>query len=380
MRDAGFPPLRFHNAPHLSYNRPCSGATDMASYSIGRYQIRAELGRGGMATVYHALDPRFEREVAIKVLPREFLHDPRFRARFEREARAIAALQHPAIVPVHDFGEQDGQPYLVMRYMPGGSLADRIQRGPLSLSEAARILSHLAPALDAAHRRGLIHRDLKPGNILFDEYDNPYLSDFGIVKIVEESAHLTGTGGLVGTPAYMSPEQAGGGREVDYRSDLVRAGRHRLRDAGRADPLPRRDAHPAGRQAPDRTHPRHAPLPLRPAAGVQSVHPAGAGERACAAFRIGNRTGGGPASHLVRGGSETRPRRPRHPAHRIHPGRTGPAPRPDDGLCTSARPGGRRAARPAPPQARPQPVMDRSRGVRPCRRGIVRAGPVGACY
>src|SRR5574341_2443073 len=144
---------------------------------IGRYEILAELGRGGMAMVYHARDPRFKREVAIKVLPREFLHDPHFRVRFDREAEIIAALEHPAIVPVHDFGEEDGQPYLVMRYMPGGSLAEHLHAGPLSLSEAARILSHLAPALDAAHRRGLIHRDLKPGNILFDEYDNPYLSD-----------------------------------------------------------------------------------------------------------------------------------------------------------------------------------------------------------
>ena len=139
---------------------------------IGRYEIKCELGRGGMATVYEAYDPRFEREVAVKVLPREMLHDPQFRTRFEREAKTIAMLEHPAIVPVYDFGEESGQPYFVMRYMMGGSLSDRLRKGPLSIQEAARILSRLAPALDSAHSKGIIHRDLKPGNILFDKDGN----------------------------------------------------------------------------------------------------------------------------------------------------------------------------------------------------------------
>ena len=98
---------------------------------FGRYEIKSEIGRGGMATVFHAYDPRFERDVAIKVLPREFLHDPQFRTRFEREAKMIALLEHPAIVPVYDFGEEDGQPFIVMRYMSGGSLSDRLQKGCL---------------------------------------------------------------------------------------------------------------------------------------------------------------------------------------------------------------------------------------------------------
>jgi serine/threonine-protein kinase len=190
---------------------------------IGRYKIKGELGRGGMATVLHGFDTRFKREVAIKVLPREFLHDPAFRARFEREAQTIAALEHPAIVPVYDFGEEDGQPYIVMRLMTGGTLNDRLRRGPLTLAEAARIVSALAPALDEAHARGIIHRDLKPGNILFDQRGDPYISDFGIAKLSDSSAAFTGSG-VLGTPAYMSPEQARGERDVDGRSDIYSLG------------------------------------------------------------------------------------------------------------------------------------------------------------
>ncbi len=175
-----------------------------------------------MATVYRAYDPRFEREVAVKVLPREMLHDPQFRVRFEREAKTIALLEHPAIVPVYDFGEEDGQPYFVMRFMPGGSLADRLKQGPLSLQEAARIFERLAPALDEAHARNVIHRDLKPGNILFDQYNEPYLSDFGIAKLSEAQTSVTGSA-IIGTPAYMSPEQAQG-EAVDGRADIYALG------------------------------------------------------------------------------------------------------------------------------------------------------------
>lgn len=191
--------------------------------SIGRYQIKHELRRGGMATVYRAYDPRFGRDVAIKVLPPEFLHDPDFRARFEREAHIIAALEHPGIVPVYDFGEEAGLPYLVMRYMVGGSLADRLARVPLAPLETARILAAIAPALDMAHARGVIHRDLKPGNILLDEHDNPYIADFGIAKLVEGSAAFTSSG-IMGTPTYMSPEQAQGNVALDGRSDVYALG------------------------------------------------------------------------------------------------------------------------------------------------------------
>jgi serine/threonine protein kinase len=195
----------------------------MEPQRFGRYEIKAEIGRGGMATVYHAYDPRFEREVAIKVLPREMLHDPQFRTRFEREAKTIAMLEHPAIVPVYDFGEEDGQPYFVMRYMTGGSLSERLKNGPLPLKEAARILEHIAPALDEAHAKGIIHRDLKPGNILFDQYNEPYISDFGIAKFAASQTNVTGSA-IVGTPAYMSPEQAQGEGSVDGRSDIYGLG------------------------------------------------------------------------------------------------------------------------------------------------------------
>ena len=190
---------------------------------IGIYEIKSELGRGGMATVYRGYDPRFGREVAVKVLPPELLHaDPQFRTRFEREAKVIAQLEHPSIVPVYDVGEENHQPYFVMRYMNGGSLSDRIKTGIMSVGEAARILNQIAPGLDEAHAKGIVHRDLKPSNILFDTKGSPYISDFGIAKIGQGSGTMTGSG-IIGTPAYMSPEQATGD-PVDGRADVYALG------------------------------------------------------------------------------------------------------------------------------------------------------------
>ena len=194
----------------------------MEPQKFGRYEIKGEIGRGGMATVYHAYDPRFEREVALKVLPREMLHDPQFRTRFEREAKTIAMLEHPAIVPVYDFGEEDGQPYFVMRYMTGGSLTERMKHGAMTIQEVAHLFGRLAPALDEAHAKGIVHRDLKPGNILFDQYGEPYISDFGIAKIAASQSNVTGSA-ILGTPAYMSPEQAQGDG-IDGRSDIYGLG------------------------------------------------------------------------------------------------------------------------------------------------------------
>ena len=202
-------------------NNPEEGSIN--PQKIGRYEVETEIGRGGMAVVYCAHDPRFNRSVAIKVLPRDLLANPEFRTRFEREAHTIAALEHPAIVPVYDYGEEDGQPYLVMRYMPGKSLEEHLKQGVMPLSEAARLISRLAPALDKAHTKGIVHRDLKPGNILFDQDGEPYLSDFGIVKLTESTITLT-RGGIVGTPAYMSPEQGMGEKSIDGRSDIYSMG------------------------------------------------------------------------------------------------------------------------------------------------------------
>ena len=142
----------------------------MTQRQFDRYEILEAIGEGGMATVYRAYDPRFRREVALKILPANFLEDPAFRTRFEREAQAIASLEHLGIVPVYDFGEANNQPYLVMRLMTGGSLSDKLENGPLPLSEITPIYNRLASALDVAHRQVIIHRDLKPSNILFDQY------------------------------------------------------------------------------------------------------------------------------------------------------------------------------------------------------------------
>jgi len=198
----------------------------MSRTRIGRYEVKGVLGRGGMATVYHAHDPSFSRDVAIKVLPRDLLEEDSagFRSRFDREAKIIAMLEHPAVVPVYDFGEDHGQPYLVLRYMPGGTLADRIhEHGTYTLKQVTTILERVGPALAEAHTRGIVHRDLKPANILFDQYGDAYLSDFGIVKIIQSSSVLTTTG-AIGTPAYMSPEQAYGESELDGRSDIYSLG------------------------------------------------------------------------------------------------------------------------------------------------------------
>lgn len=191
----------------------------MLPRQIGRYQVRHRLGRGGMGTVYLGYDVRFRRYVAIKLLPIEFLDDSQFLIRFRHEARLIASLEHTAIVPVYDFGEHEGQPYLVMRYMAGGTLREQLQRGPLPLAEACRIMEKLAAALDKAHSRGIIHRDIKTANVLFDEDGEPYLSDFGSARLM---AH-THTSTLVGTPNYMAPEQWSG-EGVDARTDVYQMG------------------------------------------------------------------------------------------------------------------------------------------------------------
>jgi eukaryotic-like serine/threonine-protein kinase len=178
---------------------------------VDRYRITERLGMGGMAAVYKAYDTRLEREVALKLIrtgeiPESMLGQ--LLKRFEREAKAQARFQHPHIVPVYDYGTVNGAPYLVIAYLPGETLQDVIKRGPVDWRQVVRWLIPIAEALDYAHQRGVIHRDVKPGNILFDERDQPMLMDFGIAKILEsEDATLTMTGLGIGTPAYMAPEQ-----------------------------------------------------------------------------------------------------------------------------------------------------------------------------
>ena len=191
---------------------------------IGRYEVERELGRGGMAVVHLARDPLMKRQVAVKVMPRLSPEiDTQFRVRFEREAQIIASLEHPSIVPVHDFGYAEEQPFIVMRYMAGGSLEERIKNQSVSPQETIRIFQQIAPAMDYAHHRGIIHRDLKPANILFDSDNNAFVADFGVAKMSEASTALTGSG-IIGTPAYMSPEQAMGKHALDGRSDVYSLG------------------------------------------------------------------------------------------------------------------------------------------------------------
>jgi len=196
----------------------------MSFDTFGRYEVINEIARGGMAIVYLAKDSYMERLVAVKVLPRVFMHDPQFEKRFTREAKVVASLEHPAIVPVYDFGYHDEQPFMVYRYMSGGTLKDKIlSEGAKSLAQTITFISRVAPAIDKAHDKGIIHRDLKPSNILFDDDDKAYVADFGIAKIVESTSHLTGNA-IVGTPAYMSPEQFTGDAEVGRYSDIYALG------------------------------------------------------------------------------------------------------------------------------------------------------------
>jgi serine/threonine protein kinase/photosystem II stability/assembly factor-like uncharacterized protein len=190
--------------------------------TIGGYRIVEQIGLGGMATVYKAYQPSMDRYVAFKIISTHLTQDPAFVKRFEQEAKVIARLEHLHILPVHDYGERDGCLYLVMRFIEGGTLKERIQGGPLSLDETRRVVTQVGSALEYAHQRGVIHRDLKPSNILIDPQGDCYLSDFGIAKMAEGTLGLTGSG-VVGTPHYMAPEQ-GQSLKVDHRADIYAMG------------------------------------------------------------------------------------------------------------------------------------------------------------
>jgi eukaryotic-like serine/threonine-protein kinase len=200
---------------------------DLSSQDIGRYHVIETLGEGGMAIVYKAYDTRLEREVAIKFIRSDMVQPAlleRMLKRFEREAHALAKMLHPNIIPIHDYGEHEGSPYLVMPFISGGTLKTRMER-PMPYREAVDLILPMADALEYAHEQNIIHRDIKPTNILLTERGRPMLSDFGIAKIlqIEETTHLTGTGVGIGTPEYMSPEQ-GMGMKIDHRTDIYSLG------------------------------------------------------------------------------------------------------------------------------------------------------------
>lgn len=223
--------------------------------TLGQYQIVAPIGSGGMATIYQAYQPSLNRYVALKILPPDYPPDSRLARHFTREAQVAALLDHPNILPVYDLGRQGDIGYIAMKYVPGGSLGDRLGR-PMPLTESLRLIEHIASALDEAHARGIVHCDVTPRNILIDERGWPYLADFGLSHIIDviptavavpagatpESSHpaaaksqpdLLAMGGVVfemltrpryeGTPAYMSPEQ-GRGLPVDARTDVYALG------------------------------------------------------------------------------------------------------------------------------------------------------------
>ena len=191
-----------------------------------QYELQGEIGRGGMSVVYRAIDRRLHRAVALKVLPPELAYDAAIRTRFTREAQTAAQLGHAHIVPIYDVGERDGVAYLVMALISGGNLGTHLTREPrLPIDETRRLVSEIADALAYAHLRGVIHRDIKPDNILLDgDSGRALVTDFGIARAMEAGTRLTVTGIAVGTPTYMSPEQAVGERELDGRSDIYSLG------------------------------------------------------------------------------------------------------------------------------------------------------------
>jgi serine/threonine protein kinase len=195
---------------------------DLIGAKLGEYEIIEHVGHGVAADVYKAYQPKLNRYVAVKVLSPTFVNEQSFLARFVREAQAVAQIDHPNILPVYDFDRQDDLVYIVMQYVDSGSLDDLLGQ-PLPLDFTLRILEQVGSALAHAHQRGIIHRDIKPGNILLGPGNWVLLTDFGLVKILETPADLTPSGMSLGTPAYMAPEQVAGER-VDQRADIYSLG------------------------------------------------------------------------------------------------------------------------------------------------------------
>lgn len=191
---------------------------------IGPYTILNQLGQGGMATVYKAHHPDLNRYVAIKVMHQTFLEDPTFLARFQREAQIVAGLEHPNIVPIYDFQQHAGLPYLVMKLIEGQTLKQRISNRALSLEQILDVMTAVGSGLAYAHKKGVLHRDIKPSNIVIANDDTPYVTDFGLARITAAGESTISTDMVLGTPHYISPEQARGVKNLDARADIYSLG------------------------------------------------------------------------------------------------------------------------------------------------------------
>jgi tRNA A-37 threonylcarbamoyl transferase component Bud32 len=192
--------------------------------NVGPYRIQGQLGQGGMATVYKAYHPSLDRTVALKMMHQAFLEDKTFHARFEREAQIVARLTHPHIIPIYDYAEHEGQPYLVMKFVEGRTLKGTLADGSLTLKEVVTIMTAVASALTYAHTQGVLHRDIKPSNIVIENDGTPYLTDFGLARIAERGESTLSTDMVLGTPHYMSPEQAMGRKDLDAKTDIYSLG------------------------------------------------------------------------------------------------------------------------------------------------------------
>ncbi len=203
----------------------CILSGEFIGRQIGEFRVEELIGEGAMATVYRAYQSSVNRQVALKIirLDREMGRSSEFQRRFAQEAEMIAGLEHLHILPVYSYGIDGNVAYLAMRWLRGGTLSDLLRKGPVPLDQAARLFEQIAQGLGYAHSKGVIHRDLKPSNIMLDDAGNAYLTDFGLAKLVEGSAQITKSGNIVGTPAYMAPEQLRGER-LDYRADLYSLG------------------------------------------------------------------------------------------------------------------------------------------------------------
>ncbi len=198
--------------------------SSLEGQTLGQYRVIAQMGHGGMATVFKAYHPRLDRFVAIKMMHQAFQEDKNFLARFEREAQIVARLDHPHIVPVFDFADFEGRPYLVMKYIEGRTLKGVLEDQPLAMSDILNLIPRIADALDYAHRQGVLHRDIKPSNIIIDVNGTPYLTDFGLARMAQLGESTLSHDMLLGTPHYISPEQAMGSRELDNRTDIYSLG------------------------------------------------------------------------------------------------------------------------------------------------------------